>query len=130
MAHYIWKQTNAPTQRNIAGGANSPRFFSLRFLHATLEQIQSAGEAHIAEAEAEARAAQILAEMLGVVCHEDYYKYGDQMISPSPFFSHLFSSNTLTRLGLRSPFIRPKSLYLLGYVPANVFTHDTQTRRV
>ena len=33
-------------------------------------------------AEAHARAAQILAEMLGMVCHREYYRYGTQMVSP------------------------------------------------
>jgi hypothetical protein len=38
------------------------------------------GEAHIADAEASQRAAQIFAEMLGLVCHREYFEIGEQMV--------------------------------------------------
>jgi hypothetical protein len=97
MVHCTWKQIKVTIPRNIVVGANNPHVFPLRSSHliwftnvqakklnATLEQIRSVGEDYIAKAEAKAWATQILAEMLGVVCHEDYYKYGDQMVSPIP----------------------------------------------
>jgi hypothetical protein len=34
-----------------------------------------------ADARAHATAAQIWAEMLGLVCHPEYYKLGDQMVT-------------------------------------------------
>ena len=34
-----------------------------------------------ADAKAHATAAQIWAEMLGLVCHPEYYKLGDQMVT-------------------------------------------------
>jgi len=38
------------------------------------------GETDIANAEAGKIAAQILAEMLGLVCHRDYFEIGEQMV--------------------------------------------------
>ena len=44
------------------------------------DQIELEGTESLQKAEAEARAAQIFAEMLGVVCHRDFYKLGEQMV--------------------------------------------------
>jgi hypothetical protein len=49
-------------------------------LDATKEQLEASGEEYIAAAEAHARAAQIFAEMLGMVCRREYYRYGTQMV--------------------------------------------------
>jgi len=49
-------------------------------LDVSLEQIKTQGAYHIAKAEAQKRAAQILAEMLSVVCHREYFELGDQMV--------------------------------------------------
>ena len=46
----------------------------------TPEQIENSIEAELADAVANKRAAQILAEMLGLVCHQEYIACGDQMV--------------------------------------------------
>lgn len=53
-------------------------------MHATPEQLASAGETHLANAEAQNRAAQIFAEMLGLVCHREYIACGNQMVHLCP----------------------------------------------
>ena len=49
-------------------------------LNVNTRQLESMGEAHIADAEASKRAAQIFAEMLGLVCHREYFEIGEQMV--------------------------------------------------
>jgi hypothetical protein len=52
-------------------------------LDVTTEQLESMGPAFVADAEASKRTAQILAEMLGLVCHREYFEIGEQMVSSS-----------------------------------------------
>jgi hypothetical protein len=70
-------------------------------LDATKEQLQSSGEQHIAAAESHARAAQILAEMLGMVCHREYYRYGNQMVLTFPTEEDLITQNRLSSFKLQ-----------------------------
>jgi len=50
-------------------------------LDCTKEQLAAFGETYIQNAEVQARAAQMLAEMLGLVCHREYFAdYPDQMV--------------------------------------------------
>ena len=58
------------------------RLLSAKNLDATLEQIESAEPVQIADTVAQKRAAQILAEMLGIVCYQEYIECGNQMVDP------------------------------------------------
>ena len=49
-------------------------------LSVTTQQLENIGKAHIADAEASKRAAQILAEMLCLVCHREYFEIGEQLV--------------------------------------------------
>ena len=49
-------------------------------MNATPEQIEEAGEIFFNNTVANERAAQILAEMLGLVCHREFIQLGDQMV--------------------------------------------------
>lgn len=52
---------------------------------ASPEEVATGDPLEVGEVEASGRAAQILAEMMGIVCHEVYWKWGDQMVpSKSP----------------------------------------------
>jgi hypothetical protein len=49
-------------------------------LNVDTRELDSMGETNIANAEASKIAAQILAEMLGLVCHREYFEIGEQMV--------------------------------------------------
>jgi hypothetical protein len=49
-------------------------------LDVTTRQLKKLGEDYIADTEARKKAAQILAEMLGLVCHREYFEIGEQMV--------------------------------------------------
>ena len=49
-------------------------------LDVTARQLEILGEGYIADTEASKRAAQILGEMLGLVCHREYFEIGEQMV--------------------------------------------------
>ena len=65
------------------------------------------------ETEASARAAQVYAEMLGMICHKEYIQYKqDQTVHPPHSVIII-----LTRIaGLRGPFRRLHGFYLLGHL--------------
>lgn len=45
-----------------------------------MEEIEDDEPDQISDVDASRRAAQIYAEMLGLICHPDYYKAGDQIV--------------------------------------------------
>lgn len=79
-------------------------------MDASLDQLASEGETNIKNAEAQARAAQIFAEMMGLVCHQEFIDFGDQMVNRNYLQSLLTARPLLsTSLVLKYPFIGPSS---------------------
>jgi hypothetical protein len=56
------------------------------------------------EAIAETRASQILAEMLGIICHPEYYRSGQDQMVLNNFFSLSSLSLTFDIIGYHSTF--------------------------
>lgn len=73
-----------------------------------------------AEAQAQSIAAQIWAEMLGIVCHPEYYKLGEQKVPSTNDISLI--------LGLRSSLLRFPRLDLLRNIPSRISLHNPKRR--
>lgn len=89
----------------------------------------------IREAKTNARAAQMFAEMLGIVCRSEYYKQGDQNVSshiyPSaatdtfPYFILMTVILIHIHIGLHCSCFRLPCIYILGTFPLSLSSNNS-----
>ena len=99
MELFASKQINTVTPGDIVSGVNNGVPYLLRYdavmfyssqakkINAEWVQLLNRSGTEPTEAIADTRAAQILAEMLGIVCHPEYYNSEQEQMVPYPPFS-------------------------------------------